>query len=218
MMKNTLLLLLFLVSCGSIAQNKGEVVLDWVAKKEMFYGDFKRVIPSFSNLGFEYNDTNKSIMYTHRVVQPIVFDEGVLQITAVNYQMMDFDELGELDLKAIPDKVVAELDIKKSRDRWDAFIHISPIVKDGLGLKKIVSFSYQINSAASRVRAENARTNVITNSVLASGNWYRFYIEKSGAYRISRSFLQQLGIDVGRVDPRKIKIYGNGGRMLQLAN
>ena len=88
MMKNTLLLLLFLVSCGSIAQTKGEVVLDWVVKKEMFYGDFKRVIPSFSNLGFDYNDTNKSIGYTHRVVQPIVFDEGVLQITAVNYQMM----------------------------------------------------------------------------------------------------------------------------------
>lgn len=218
MMKNTLLLLLFLVSCGSIAQTKGEVVLDWVAKKEMFYGDFKRVIPSFSNLGFGYNDTNKSISYTHRVVQPIVSDEGVLRVTSVNYQMIGIDELGDLDLKSIPDKVVAELDIKKSRDQVDAFIHISPIVKDGLGVKKIVSFTYQINSTASRLRAENARTNAITNSVLATGNWYRFYIEKSGAYRISRSFLQQLGIDVGRVDPRKIKIYGNGGRMLPLAN
>ena len=30
-------------------------------------------------------------------------------------------------------------------------------------------------------------------------------------YKISKSFLQQLGLDVNTIDPRKIKIYGNGG-------
>ncbi|WP_264536573.1 hypothetical protein [Flavobacterium sp. N1736] len=53
---------------------------------------------------------------------------------------------------------------------------------------------------------------------MASGDWYRFYVEKSGVYRISKSFLQSLGFDAGKVDPRRIKIYGNGGKMLPLAN
>jgi hypothetical protein len=31
---------------------------------------------------------------------------------------------------------------------------------------------------------------------LATGEWYRFYIEKSGVYKISKSFLQELGINL----------------------
>ena len=57
----------------------------------------------------------------------------------------------------------------------------------------------------------------LSNSVLASGEWYRFYVEKSGIYKITKSFLQQLGFDTN-TDPRNIKIYGNGGRMLPLRN
>nr|WP_278019624.1 hypothetical protein [Flavobacterium ginsengisoli] len=58
----------------------------------------------------------------------------------------------------------------------------------------------------------------ISNSVLASGDWYRFYIQKSGVYKIDRSFLQSLGFDASKANPRRIKIYGNGGRMLPLPN
>jgi hypothetical protein len=57
----------------------------------------------------------------------------------------------------------------------------------------------------------------IQNSVLSSGNWFRFYVEKSGVYLITKSFLSELGVDVN-TDPRTIKIYGNGGRMLPLRN
>ncbi|OUD35534.1 type IX secretion system sortase PorU, partial [Flavobacterium sp. FPG59] len=52
----------------------------------------------------------------------------------------------------------------------------------------------------------------------ATGNWYRFYIEKSGVYKLSKRFLEQLGIDFKNVDAKKIKIFGNGGRMLPLSN
>jgi hypothetical protein len=58
----------------------------------------------------------------------------------------------------------------------------------------------------------------IINSVLSTGDWYRFYIEKSGVYKISKNFIEQLGINLSGIDPKKIKIYGNGGRMLPLAN
>src|SRR5690606_12978067 len=54
-------------------------------------------------------------------------------------------------------------------------------------------------------------------SVLSSGSWYKFYVEKSGVYRLSRSFLSQLGINTN-VDPRTIKIFGNGGAMLPFEN
>ena len=58
----------------------------------------------------------------------------------------------------------------------------------------------------------------ISNSVLSSGKWNRFYVEKSGVYKLSKSFLSSLGFDMNSVNPTKIKIYGNGGRMLPLSN
>ncbi len=49
------------------------------------------------------------------------------------------------------------------------------------------------------------------NSVLAEGDWYKLSIHESGIYKIDRQFLEELGIDPDQVDPRTLKIFGNGG-------
>src|SRR5690606_17039127 len=91
------------------------------------------------------------------------------------------------------------------------------IIKEGNSFKRVKSFTYSINPSASRIAPLFNNVAAVSNSVLASGDWYRFYVEKSGVYKISKSFLQSLGMNTS-VDPRKIKIYGNGGRMIPLAN
>ncbi len=54
-----------------------------------------------------------------------------------------------------------------------------------------------------------------TNSAhFASGNWYRFETPEEGIYKIDRTFLQNLGINVDNVDPRTIKIFSYGGYSL----
>lgn len=53
-----------------------------------------------------------------------------------------------------------------------------------------------------------------TSSVLASGNWYKFVLSEDGMYKISYQQLKDLGIEVDKIDPRTIKIYGNGCKML----
>jgi len=60
------------------------------------------------------------------------------------------------------------------------------------------------------------RTNKInvTNSVLANGKWIRFEAPEEGIYKITRSQLSSFGIDPNTVDPRTIKIYNNGGKVL----
>jgi hypothetical protein len=59
---------------------------------------------------------------------------------------------------------------------------------------------------------------VFAQSALATGNWYKISVEKDGVYKISHSLLQKMGIDPGKTDPRKIKIYGNPGGMLPQPN
>ncbi|MBK9254694.1 MAG: type IX secretion system sortase PorU [Saprospiraceae bacterium] len=58
-----------------------------------------------------------------------------------------------------------------------------------------------------------------TRSVLADGDVYRIEVDKTGIYRIDRTFLEtRLGIDVSKINPRHIKLYGNGGGMLPESN
>lgn len=54
----------------------------------------------------------------------------------------------------------------------------------------------------------------VTNSVLASGKWIRFEAPEEGIYKIAKSDLSLYGIDANTVDPRTIKIYNNGGKVL----
>ena len=55
-------------------------------------------------------------------------------------------------------------------------------------------------------------------SVLASGDWYRLTVVDEGVYAISASYLRSLGIDPASIDPRTIKIYGNGGKEVPESN
>jgi hypothetical protein len=55
------------------------------------------------------------------------------------------------------------------------------------------------------------KTTGIINSVLASGDWYRIEVKDDAIYRLDANALTSAGINLSQVDPRTIKIYGNGG-------
>jgi hypothetical protein len=55
-------------------------------------------------------------------------------------------------------------------------------------------------------------------SVLSSGNWYKVSVEEDGVYKITYSLLQKMGIDPSKIDPRKLRVYGNPGGMLPQPN
>jgi len=58
-----------------------------------------------------------------------------------------------------------------------------------------------------------SKTNA-ASTVLSSGKWFRFDASEEGIYKISKSMLASYGIDANSVDPRTIKIYNNGGKVL----
>jgi len=56
------------------------------------------------------------------------------------------------------------------------------------------------------------------NSVLSSGDWFKFSVDTSGVFKIDKNFLQQLGVSTNDLNPKKIHIYGNGGNLLPVLN
>ncbi|HJW16182.1 MAG TPA: type IX secretion system sortase PorU, partial [Flavisolibacter sp.] len=56
-----------------------------------------------------------------------------------------------------------------------------------------------------------------SSSVLATGNWYKFSVDREGIYKIDPSFLAALGIQ-GSIPSGQVRIFGNGGGMLPESN
>ncbi len=219
-MKQALILYLFLLPILGFSQINGSFTIDWQGKKEMSFGDFKIAIPYFSGNGFRYDTTKKSITLLLNLSESNYSANASVQLSNIIYEAISVNDLGDLIPENIPEKPNETLKTTSSRDQRQIFLSLSPIVREGNSFKRIRSFSYSSIGTTSKTSNTFSaqKTNIISNSVLASGDWYRFYVEKSGVYKISKTFLQSLGFDPSKTDPRRIKIYGNGGRMLPLAN
>jgi len=217
-MKKKLLVYFVLIPFISFAQMKGDVTIEWLEKNEMSFGDFKINVPNFVGSSYHYDTSKKTISFTLNLTESSSFNGNAVEITNVVYESLNTSQLGDLDIANIQKSPSPFLKTTESRGVKQIFLVLSPIVKDDFGFKRITSFSYSIASANNSRISQINKTSVITNSVLSSGDWYQFYIEKSGVYKISKSFLQQLGLNVSAINPKKIKIYGNGGRMAPLSN
>ncbi len=146
-------------------------------------------------------------------------DDGFANPTSVvlsniAYENISVNDIAGMDTSILPRDVQYTISSNYGRDIIYTSLSFSPIINQNGIYRKVVSFdiSYQKSTPASN------RNTALTNSVLASGNWYRFKIEKTGVHRLDRNFLNSLGMDVNNLDPRKLKIYGNGGNMLPLLN
>ncbi len=56
------------------------------------------------------------------------------------------------------------------------------------------------------------------NSVLNEGTWYKIGVTQDGVHRLDANFLNSLGINTSSIDPRNLRLYGNGGGMLPQRN
>ena len=216
-MKNLLFYFILLFPIITFAQIKGDINIDWI-ENNTTTPNIKPQIPSFKGNSYFYDGYHQSIYYNLNLKTATDLDEKSIQISNVVYESIATTALGNLNTSTIPSSIKTTLYTTKSRNTIQNFLRISPIIKEASGYKRIKSFSYTINSGYSRKTISIKNKTSITNSVLASGDWYRFYIEKSGVYKISLKFLQELGLNINGIDPKRIKIYGNGGKMLPLAN
>lgn len=133
-----------------------------------------------------------------------------------------FQPLKEVDLLPknfqINSELVVTSKIGYHKKQPYALITFSPFRKNASGIiERLVSFDLKITPLG--YASQNAAARYYThNSVLANGTWYKIALNHEGIYKLSYQFLKNLGIDVDNIDPRNLKVYGNGGGMLPLAN
>jgi hypothetical protein len=213
-MKKHLLLPLLLISFLISAQQK-QFDINWEASTTLETANSKIVIPSFDKSHFSYT-SKKGITFFAQWEESTYIDENSVELTQISYATISVSELNDLPVSTIPNAPKVKLKNAIDRDNISAYFEITPIVNDRGIYKKVTSFTvnYQYGGSLNRTNLNNEE---IVSSVLSSGQWYRFYVEKSGVFRLSKSFLNAMGVNTNG-DPRNIKLYGNGGAMLPLSN
>lgn len=217
-MKNIILTIILLAAIFGYAQKK-QVNLTWEGSKAITSGKASVRMPYFipkDNYSYSFN---KSISYTNQWETSKPVDENSVTITNVTYASITQEELQGLEVNNIPNVIKYTLKNTFARGKQYAVLRVSPIIRDGVNnYKKIISFTvnYKYKETTSILSKTNNLT--VTNSVLNTGTWYKFAINNTGVFKLDKTFLNALGINTNSINPKTIKIYGSGGKMLPYAN
>jgi len=97
-------------------------------------------------------------------------------------------------------------------------------------IEKLVSYRIQWQPTSEPLQTNQRNGNqhnktqaLASQSVLASGTWFKIGTAQNAIYKIDKTMLQEMlkntpTLDINTLDPHNIKIYGNGGEILSEAN
>lgn len=213
-MKKFLLLLFTLHQTLLFSQQK-TFDITWEGSKTFQTSTAIIEVPSFDKKHMSFDD-GTGLLYFAEWDSTGMVDESSAVLSNVVYSVLQTSEIKGLPLKTIPNTPTLTLRNAIDRSKVSTYLSVTPIINDNGIYRKMTSFTVSYSMSNNRNSAANSAS-TITNSVLSTGQWYRFYVDRSGVFLISKDFLNQLGVNTN-VDPRSIKIYGNGGAMLPFEN
>ncbi|HTF02587.1 MAG TPA: type IX secretion system sortase PorU [Bacteroidia bacterium] len=109
--------------------------------------------------------------------------------------------------------------VTNSREHFYSNVRIVPLRRNPAtgSLERLVSFDLKYTALPLRQGPQMQVSNA-TTSVLASGTWYRIGVVANGVHKLDYNFLNSMGIDMATLDPRNIRIYGNGRGQISFSN
>ncbi len=102
-------------------------------------------------------------------------------------------------------------------DSTKVLLIVAPYAKSADGFRKVKSFSvrYQLETLPTPLPS---REKSISNSVLATGDWYRIAVNATGIYKISISDFESAGVQARGKNINDLALFGNGGGPLPEKN
>lgn len=218
-------IVLFLLPALAFSQyakqrNSGKIELKWGAvKKESPAEGMEKSFLYFE--GAVYDAANNLPVYVYKGVT----ENNASQIKAfiVNPVYAPFEANELLKIEGL-DKISSEIEVSASvsyeRKKKVSVVSFIPVRKNASSgqFEKLLSFDLQVVATDFKSFQPKSTSSTVSNSVLASGNWYKVAVNADGIYKLTYEQLQELGMNVESLDPRNIRVYGNGGGMLPKAN
>lgn len=203
-------ILILLCSCFSVFAQQQHITVNWNDENSKSTTGPETLDP----LHFSYSEKSGWEFRT-QWKDTRAAEERSATITNVTYASVPQRLSSTLSNIQIPDQIAFEFYSRKARNQHYSMLALNPFVKVNGQIRRIQGFDVKYAFAKAQ-RAQNRLP--ITNSVLAEGSVYKFYVEETGVHRITRSFMQSIGMSTSNINPRQIKVYGYGGAPLPFLN
>lgn len=173
--------------------------------------------------GAQYDNARNFLpYYTKAILLTGGNTDGNAELLNPVYSELDAASVALLGNTAQQLGTTAELKTYVAWERKQPYLHVQlvPLRRNPSNgrIEKLDRFELRIDGFKSR-NANNGQRNFAATSVLASGTWYRIGVTKTGIVKLDESFLKNtVGLDLTAVDPKNIRIYGNGFGMLPFEN
>ncbi len=137
-----------------------------------------------------------------------------VEINSVHYEPISLK--AHPDLERLTDDLLIAAETVQERDQYWGWVQFFPLRRTGSGFERVVAFSLTVRISPEPTPVAPRGGPNTFNSALRSGAVYKFGVSRSGIYRLDFGFLRNtLGIsNLENIDPRRIRLYGNGGAML----
>lgn len=195
------------------------VQLNWLQADTLQYSGLDLIKRPFFEDAI-YPSSNQMLpAYSERI--PLYDDELNASVELKNLltEKLDLDSYSQHDWEKLDTAFLASAKILVTREQPMLYIAVNTLrkVPGSNEIEKLVQFERDVKLSP-QPKFKDGQPAYATQSVLASGSWYKLRLSQSGIYRISYSELQSMGINPATVDPRNIRIYGNGGGILPEMN
>ena len=96
-------------------------------------------------------------------------------------------------------------------------IFLNPFIKINGVVKMIKQIEIEVNYQPLQM-AQNRAATFANESVLKTGEWYKFSATKTGVYKLDKSMLESAGINTSDLNPQYINVYANQMPILPIYN
>lgn len=110
---------------------------------------------------------------------------------------------------------ISEAGIQRGKKVAPASIHITRFGEDETQVLK--KLKIRVYNQGDEILPK-AKSKAFFGSVMNTGDWYKIPISQNAIYQIDAEYLEELGIELGNIDPRNIQLWGTGGYLLPEAN
>ncbi|WP_460620396.1 type IX secretion system sortase PorU [Hymenobacter tenuis] len=178
--------------------------ITWTGTEPVAIKGQQRRVPTFRGASFQPNEQ----VGTYQLRLSGAVADGQLRETV--YTPVSAVEARQLNLATLPTAPTLRLTVGLERRQPVTLLAMQPLRRNPQTgqAEKLTSFAYAYTLSNEAQRGKGNRV-YARSSVLSQGEWFKIGVPASGIYKLDKSTLQSLGLNVQSLDPSRLRLYGN---------
>ena len=192
-----------------------DVKLNWQGTEQLYVGLEPVKIPKAIGQTIFYDEENERFVIS--IKKKLAYNKNLqYYIKNVQTQEIRSDMEVDLDLNKLTPRPNIMVYNTIGRDDHQVVFQIEPFIFKNDKLHTVTRLTISSRAVEQSQLQRAKRVESINSMPPESG--FRFEVNKTGIHKIPASFLRDLGMPISSINPKTLKIFGKGGKMLSIIN